>query len=477
MKYYIQLLLLSVFFCTQFLLVNGQSFVGFYSADNTINLVPENPAFAMTKDRAEINVFGAGILAGGNMIQFKHDSYAFLTNGTLLPDRDYIKNPKADNRSMWLNFQMYGPGASFKIKKRYTVAITTGLRYLVNTDNLDNKVFNHLGVKAPADTVMNDNYNLRNYYYVAQLFREINLSYARYVYAGDGYIVVAGATLKLLQGDGAFAVGMPQMSFNSRNNDSAYNATGNINFEYTPFANRWALTNSPLNAVSNSSGNLGLGFDIGAVLTINYNPNPIEPRLSSYQARIAMSVTDIGGITYTAGSVAGSYLINNRNIDLKNIQNNSQTSFGNQLFGTYLSEGILKSSGNRGSFNVGLPTAFRFNADLNIIPDRFLVNTNILLNLRSPAADNFSNHYISAVTITPRYMYKQSFGWAMPITYNVANQGSLGAVAMVGSWYVGCSSFFNTLISNSFNTLSLYTGLAVRIKPRRVKEKDMMMMW
>ncbi len=474
---YTKALLLSIFSALQVHFATGQVAIGAYSTENTIGMVKDNPSFALTDDRAQVNFAGAGVFAGGNYLLFNRNILSFLVNGDAQSGDGYIKNPTNADRSLSLNMELLGPGASFKILKKHTFAITTALRYLTNSDHLCNNLFLGMGANSVTDSLPKENFNISNYSFVTQMFKEINISYATCLRDNEDISFSAGATLKVLFGQGAMVAGIPQASFNTVNNDGiAYNLSGRANFAYTPYANTFALSNSPMNATQHTTNDPGVGLDIGAIYYVHIN-NTMKKKVG-YQVRLAASITDIGGISYTAAPMSGNFTINNKDFNYKNVQNNNQTTFGNRIFNEYLLDTVVKAAGNISKFWVGLPTAFHLNADVNMSDERFYINGNVLLNLRSPSADNFVNHYITAFTLTPRYYVdkEREIGFALPFTFNVLNQGSLGAVAFVGPFYIGSGSFFNMFITDNFKSIDLYTGFALRIKQKRQKEKDYMMM-
>ena len=455
---------------------NAQTFLGNYSAENTISLVRDNPCFALSNDRAQINA-GFGVSAGGNFLLFNRNIYSFLTDGLANPGTDYIKNPKTADRSMSVTMEILGPGASFTILKKYTFAVTTGIRYLANADHLDNNTFMRLGANAPADSMAKNNFNISNFSLTSQIFKELNLSYATFLKNNEDFSFSVGGTLKILAGVGALGMGVSQANFGTINNDGiAYGLKGNANFAFTPYANKFALFNSPLNAFKNTTNNIGAGLDLGVIYTIHIN-NTMHKTIG-YQARFAASITDIGGISYSASSTSGSYNINNKNINYKGIQNYPQETFGNRIFNEYLLDTLVKATSSISKFRVGLPTALHLNADINVVNNYFFINGNLLLNLRSPDASKYVSHYTTTFTLTPRYMlpHNPEIGFAMPFSYNAMKQGGLGIAAYIGPFYIGSSSVFNSLISNSFSNVNLYMGFSWRIRQKRQKEKDYMMM-
>ena len=106
---------------------------------------------------------------------------------------------------------------------------------------------------------------------------------------------------------------------------------------------------------------------------------------------------------------------------------------------------------------------------------RLYVNTNLLLNLVTPSADKFTNHYISTLTITPRYMVRD-FGVALPFSFNAIKQGYVGVIVFLGPVYIGSGSLYEMATSSSIYNANAYAGFTWRVKPKRKKEKDIMMM-
>ncbi len=453
---------------------SAQAFLGLYGTDNSVNQVRDNPAFAVHEDRMQLNFFGVAAEVGGNSILFKRSITNFITGGKATMDKDYFRNNNDQHSKMfWANMEATGPGASFLVKKRYFFSVNTGMRYLVNSDNLSDRVFNLMGVNPKVDSNNFDSFSIKNYSLTGQVFSELNLTYAGFFYESEEYKLIGGVTVKVLNGVAAAGMGIPDASFKTYRHDGvAYAASGIANIAFTPFANKWALTNSPLRAFGAATNNMGLGADIGAVYYMN--PNEGFQVKKGYITRFAASITDIGSINYTASSTTGTYEVKDTVINYRGIQNNEAVSFGTRIFNDYVIDSVARPKSGSKKFKVGLPTALHLNADFKIQP-RIFLNANVLINLRQPSADKYANHYISTFTVTPRYIIK-NFSISLPFSYNVAKQGYLGAIVAVGPFYIGSGSLFQLATSNSINNLNLYLGANMRIKPKKQKEKDMMML-
>ena len=469
-----KLWILSLICACACLSASAQAFLGLYGTNNSVLELRENPAFAVHEDRAQINFAGVGGEIGGNSIIFKRHIFDFIQSGNATMDRDYYRSFDHHAKSMWANIEITGPGASVLVKKKYFFAITTGTRYLMNSDNLDDRFFRRMGANAFLDTNILDSFKLHNFAIVGQVFNEFNLSYAGFFYESEDYKLVGGVTAKILTGVGAAGLGIPDASFKTYNNDGlAHNVIGTANVAFTPYANRWAITNNPFKSYSNPSSNMGLGLDLGLVYYMN--PNQTMMVKKGYITRFAASITDIGSISYSSSSTSGSYAVNNKNVNFRDVQNNSDVTFGTRIFNDYLVDTTATPTKSAKKFKVGLPTALHLNADFKV-EEGFFVNVNALVNLRNPSANNFSNHYISTLTVTPRYMLGNRYAISMPFSFNMQKQGYLGLVVFAGPFYVGSSSLLQMAASQSINNLNMFMGLNMRIKQKKQKVKDMMMM-
>ncbi len=452
---------------------SAQTFLGLYGTENCVTQIRDNPAFAVHEDRAQINFLTVGGEIGGNALMFKKGIYKSFTTGEATMDKDYYRSYDKHSKTMWGNMEVIGPGASVLVKKKYFFAVTTGMRYLMNSDNLDNNVFRIMGVNSYVDTNLTDSFKVKNFAITAQVFSELNLTYAGYLYQSEDYTLVGGATVKVLNGIAAAGLGIEDASFKTYNNDGvAHNVIGTANVAFTPLANKWAITNNPFTSLRNPANNMGVGADLGVVYYMN--PNETLFRRRGYISRLALSITDIGSISYSASSTSGKYTVNNKDIDLKSVQNNSDVTFGTRIFNDYLIDTVAKPSGSTKKVKFGLPTALHLNGDFKI-EDRFWVNANVLINLRKVDAENLSNHYISTLTVTPRYTFGQ-FAVSVPFSFNVQKQGYMGLILFAGPVYIGSGSLLQMTASNSINNLNLFVGSSLRIKPKRQKEKDAMMM-
>jgi len=454
--------------------VQAQAFQGLYATDNSITQVRDNPVFAIHDDRAQFNFLGIGFEAGGNTLLFRKKALNYLFTGNAAMNEEYERNNNSGkNKQFWGNFEVMGPGASFIVKRRYYFSFTTGMRYMVNSDNLSSGVADLLGVNGTKDTAAYRPYTVDNYSLTASAFSEYNLTYAGFFMESEVHTIEGGVTFKLLNGAGAAGVGIPRATFNTSNADGHfYNVRAIANVAFTPYANDWAITANPFNPFRHPMNNLGFGLSAGAVYY--YNPREGMVPKKGYKARVAVSITDIGSINYEAASTTGTYRLTDSAINYKNITNNTKASFGNQIYNDYIVTGQATGlSGGQKRFKVYLPTALHVNVDYKF-SSRIYMNANMLINLRKPSPDYYSTHYVSTLTLTPKYKFGR-VNLAVPVCLNAAFQAYAGAVVEVGSFYAGSASLLRYATSNSLNNINLFMGANFRLQHHRQTEKEEMM--
>src|SRR5690606_23592927 len=107
------------------------------------------------------------------------------------------------------------------------------------------------------------------------------------------------------------------------------------------------------------AGKSGLGLDIGVQYEYHPEGNPNYP--TPYTYRVAASITDLGGIGYVADTGSGRYDLNIQNID-SSIDKISYEGVNEYMM--RMETDSLTGKGEKAEkFRMGLPTAFRLNAD------------------------------------------------------------------------------------------------------------------
>ncbi len=441
----------------------AQSFQGLQHDKNVISEVFNNPALAQTDDAYQVNIGGISILADNNAYAVVKSD---LFNGaTPQGGKNYFKLPGDFPRAIWINADMLGPSVAFKVKKKYSFAITTRARYMMNVDNFSNSLFQLIDNKVSDTGYI---YKINNLSFTTQLFAEVNFIYSGYLYQSEDFNVSAGLGFKVLTGIAAVGIGMPNGQFRLDADNTPHDFKGSsVNVAFTPYANTWLSNGQPTSALSNATANRGYGLDLGVVY--NYTPQTgVHVNHDGYVFRLAVSITDIGSINYSASSTTGSYKSKSDTFNYNNINKDPIRTYG-QSIEQFLTDSVITQTGAKTKFKMGLPTALRINADAKVGDNghfKSYLNFNLLLNLRKPSADNFSTHYVSTCNITPRFLWK-SYGVGVPFSFNANKQGFLGVVLYAGPFYIGSSSIANFLILKNMNAVDGFLGFSFRLPGKK----------
>jgi hypothetical protein len=455
--------------------VHAQAFLGLHGTDNSITQIKDNPAFTVHEEKFEFNYLGIGFEAGGNSVHFRRKVMGYLLNGNAALGDDYTRNENSGKeKRFWGNFEVLGPSAAFLVKKRYFFAVSTRMRYMVNSDNLNAQVADMLGVNPIVDTTGSGSRSIDNYNITAHAFSELGLSYGGYFLESQEHNIEGGITVSLISGAGAAGLGIPNASFNAKRGDgTAYGLRGIANVAYTPYANDWALTANPFNPFRHPMNNFGYGISAGAVYYYNPRTGPMPKK--GYIARVAISITDVGRVSYEASALSGTYRVTDSAFNYRAVKNQEGVTFGNRLFNDYIVTGKAVPLGESSSrFTVGLPTALRINGDIKV-NEKLFVNGNFIINLRRPSADVFATHYVTTITVAPRYRFGH-INLSVPVCINGDMQGYMGAVVESGVIYAGSTSLVQFAASNKINNINFFVGSHLKIPfKKKQSEKDALM--
>ncbi|MGN6568184.1 MAG: hypothetical protein ACTHJ0_09540 [Flavipsychrobacter sp.] len=435
----------------------GQSFVGLVH-DNDAGGMFKNPAYVVNDDNYQIHAAALSFLVGNS---------GYTVNGNISDNSNLIKNNSRVTKAFWLNMDLQGPAVTFRVKKRFSFGVSTRLRYLMNADNVSDEVFNQID-KTKGDTA--HKYVINNFSFNSQMFSELNLTYGGYFISDGDNTLTGGVSAKVLMGFGAAGIGIPHATFNDLGNNTIGAVNGTANIAFTPYANQWLSSFTLGNALQNGINNTGFGLDAGIV----YVHTPIDEntgKRDGYDFRAAISITDVGSINYIASSTTGSYSAKINAIQLDTIDKSASTTYGQMLY-KYGKDSLIKQTGSKSKFRVGLPTALHINADMKVYNSATVngwVNFNMLINLRAPSADKYASHYITTFTVTPRALWKE-YGLSIPFSFNSYKQGTFGLILYAGPFYIGSSTVGN-LLFNNISSMDAFAGLSIRIRSR--EEKDM----
>lgn len=447
--------------------IRAQQFNGFSPAGQpTVQQMPYNPARVCgADDGMEINLFSAGVLLHTNAYSFYKDGVLqkLSGNGTITEGEDYTKTISDNTKYLRGNVDVLGPAVSCRVRPNIFGGIYLRTRQLVNGGNLPATALSFIGDRSQA--VTGQPVSLSKTGFTMHAFSEFGFTVGT-VLKDDGYHRWhAGATVKYLIGTyaGSVYTGNTEMMLKTR--DSIAYLKGDLSAKFSRNSDKATdhEVNNDMAAWFDPSGHRSLGLDLGVQYEYHpdYDPNHETP----YLYRVSASITDIGSIKYDADTGSGMY-----DLHLKNRadwQYSRRDYEPNSLYLLRLAEdtSMMRRKDSITSFRVGLPAAFRLNADVNL-GNGFYWATDILLNLKGSKNGIYKPGYTSALTFTPRYERK----WlmiALPFTLYNTRQVTAGVALRVGPLFAGSSSLISCAVSKHINTLDGYAGISFKFRRKQ----------
>lgn len=437
-------------------IVNGfaQQFVGLntngYAA---IQHMPVNPAWVNNAaDGTEIMPFSVSALAGTNAYYFYKKFILKGFSGQAVEGKDYLRDPQTYQKHLWANLEINGPAISFSYKKEHHLGVFTRVRQLHRAGNITSAEFRLLGQATP-ETYFDNPIPFNKAGYSTHTFGEIGFTYGRILKHDYYNRLKAGVSVKYLLGFVAGSIYTNELTYTHRRDSIAIE--GDINMLYThnigPFIDNNAQND--LTSWFKRAGRSGLGLDVGIQYEYHPDGNPNLP--TPYLFSIAASITDIGGIGYIADTGSGRYELDIYTDTARLVKLSYE---GINEYMMKLERDTLLSQGEKvAKFRMGLPTAFRLNADYNA-GNKINFALNMLLNLRGNGGDRYRPAYVSYINITPSYGGK-NFQVGMPFTVMGYQTFALGATFRVGPFYIGSTSAFTTIVSSKIKNIDAYAGL------------------
>lgn len=439
--------------------VFAQQFIGLNTtAYAAIQHMPTNPAWVNNAaDGMEIMPFSVNALAGTNAYYFYKKFILNGFGGKAVEGKDYIRDPQRYQKHMWANLEMTGPAISFAYKKEHHFGVFTRVRQLHRAGNITSTEFGLLGQSTP-ELYYDQAIAFRKAGYTTHTFAEVGFTYGRILRNDYYHIVKGGVTVKYLAGFVAGSVYAGSLDY-TPGRDSV-KIEGDISLLYThnigPFIDNNAQND--LTSWFQRAGRSGLGLDIGVQYEYHPegNPNVATPYLFS----IAASITDLGGIRYIADTGSGSYDLA-IHTDTARLVKLSYEGI-NEYMMKLESDTLLQGGEQVEKFRMGLPTAFRLNADYNA-GNRVNFTLNMLLNLRGNGGGKYRPAYVSYINLTPSYGTR-NFQVGLPCTMIGYQTFTVGAVFRFGPFYIGSSSALTTIMSRKIKNIDGYAGLVLKFR-------------
>lgn len=459
--------LCSVFvFCLFPGFIYAQQFIGLQSSQlPSVYKISTNPAFVTEAgDDVQLHLFSASALAGTNAYRINKDSLIGSGGGGLREGYDYRKDRRSNrNKHLWANAEILGPAASFTVKGKHHFGVYTRMREIIRGGNIPAGTFALIG--DIDSTALGKEQLFENSGFTAYNFGELGLSYGRVIFDDLYRKVSIGVTVKYLKGMSAGSIYTKETKARINTLDSISSIEGDLSVLYTKDIHNFTDDNAgnDLSSWFNSDGKGSLGLDLGISFEYRADGDP-NKRQTPYLYRVDASITDIGGIGYTADTGSGEYQLT--------LKNQAEWQYKRLDYESYLNylrrmekDGNMKGVNEAKDFRIGLPTAFRLNGDYSITPSVYL-SCNILLNLKGSSSTVYNPGYVSYISLVPRYETK-AFMVALPFTYIGYQSATLGTILRAGPLYIGSSSIISCLLSKELRNADAYLGLAFRLKSHK----------
>jgi hypothetical protein len=378
--------------------------------------------------------------------------------------------------------EVRGPGFTFSINHRNSIALTTRVRVFNQFNNFDQNFYRTL---TDPNFNTNGDYNLasKNFNWTAQMWSEIGLTYGVVLLEGGKSQLKAGITLRYLGGiayigvkgnnlDAHYYGSKDSLAVNSSDIEFASNIVNNTNE-----LSNGLSTSDIVSRFFDSKAGSGVGGDIG--LVYEYRPeypdkyeyemdgktDNINYGRNMYRLRLSAAVTDIGAITYNNSNLTATFKGNGYMSSGDFVNNfNNYSDFRNYA----LSHGFSVDSSTKGSTKVSLPTALVMGLDYHI-HKAFYVNATYLANVAN--RNNYGNSYYDQLTITPRYD-RRLYSIALPVTYGVLSSSlKVGLGLRVAGFFLGSDDMLAAFNNNQYG-FNFYFGGFIPINKKKPRDSD-----
>lgn len=290
---------------------------------------------------------------------------------------------------------------------------------------------------------------------------EYNFTYARTLLDNDQHTFRVGITPKLLVAQGAAYSASDNLSFSVDDENTLTALTGFLEFGYSESVDE-TIQDGDFKLFGKNSLGLSLGFEYelkskAKATDIRYDPG--------YQLKIGLSYVDIGFIKFQSADNSNSYAINVPIFNLNDVRNVESLE---ELADT-LNQKFLDIQ-SKSSFNMRLPTAFRFQIDYKI--RKFLyANFSGAIATSGNNDETFQMKNFNSYALTLRYE-KPLYGFSLPISYNEVVDFNVGLSARFGPLFLGSGNAISYLIGGKSGFVSAYFGLKIPILKKEYRRKN-----
>lgn len=491
-----------------------------------INQVILQPASIVdSRFKIDVNVFGVNSDIYNNMIRFKSAGvlkpFSIMSDEDWWDDNAYLDDPDGKDKSAFMNQTILGPGFLITLNSKHAIGFTTKFRNIMNVDDVSEPLGRMIFTDFRSDTDYPDIanywekwYHDKNIRYGHHAFSEYGVSYATEVLNTGKNYMKAGLTVKLLQGIAGAYMQAEDFYYYAYDQDNASNDADYISWD-APYvtsgvSNNWNWGSKKNSAYPdelryNFTAKPSVGLDLGVVYEFRpryqdyrYEMDGVKDleRLdqNKYLLKVGVSLLDIGRLKYEkaynstdfTSSFTSDYLTRYQSgnnsvppetywMDIEAVEFGfpPYVNFADTINRRIINgQGITKGTDNEETFIIKLPTAFSFQADVNIVQGVY-VNLTTYTALNQGFSKNGNSHYISNYSVTPRYEHRW-FGVTVPIQYNQYQHFNVGLGLRVAFLYFGINNLFTGLFDDPYGT-NVYAGLKIPIwqgKPPADRDGD-----
>ncbi|RPD43203.1 hypothetical protein EG028_02590 [Chitinophaga barathri] len=446
----------------------AQVFPGYHTSQYAgIHAVPFNPALAAgTRYRWDVNIVGLDAKAGNTYIRANKSS--LLSGDKLVRNVDYFPDSTATRKQYgWGSADLMLPSVLYSIDERQSVAFTWRVRGSSYGGGVETSTANFFTLNYPNprffDRTFADNYGSG----MGHAWNEFGFSYARVIKDQGDHRWKAGITVKYLGGQAAaYGVGRDAaFVFEDRNRVDIN--SGKFFYGYNEGLDEWDKNNQ----LSNFSPfqNPGIGADIGVVYEWrpdNDGFNTMQeggdwnPDADTWKARIAVSIVDIGGISYKKSATSADLDMRAQDFPASLLNKRKEESM--RAWTSRLSSMFTPLETDE-KFYMNLPTSLNLMGDYNI-DGRFFVSASATIALNGGKKDDNKTTALTQFQITPRWE-STHLGAYLPIQVNRFGQADAGVALRAGPLVLGSASLFTNLFRENINHADVF--VALRIIPIR----------
>jgi outer membrane protein OmpA-like peptidoglycan-associated protein len=474
----------------------AQFFTGLRSSPyGGVTNVGWSPAIADSRFIADVNLIGFGFNAGNNYVGL--DRNVYMKKGYIDGDKNfqdtYLKERiNGNKKAAFIGMQVQGP-LSFMCswgkgenKNKNAFAFTYNINSIFNADKIDETFARiaYYGAGYKADSILgylNKGLNNQNISTRTMVWADYGLTYSRVAYDKGDHFIIAGGTLKLLQGISAGYAYVKDLKYKWEDFDTLSIFQTEAKYAYSQ-----GLVSSkgfPTDDITSNAKNL-FSFkysypSFGADLGVTYQWRPKKDKYkyqmdckdewrfdqNRYTLAAGISIIDIGAIRYKKGEYSGNFKADIQDWLVKN----AKFPDGLQSIDDTIRTRFTVTDDGKNYFTMALPTRINLFLDYNIAYGFGLNLSGVISPNMAPNRNMV--HHNSSITFTPKYDHAW-FGAYIPMTYDALGNFSLGTTLRMGPLIVGTQDLLGLFAKKFAYNADIHLALKVTIPYQKKRDRD-----